>query len=187
MNASRTRAGFAWRMSSGTGGQALAVEVQEEGDDRQRDDDREDRPRLAQPLGQRDRGDLGRLVLEGFEEGRRVVVVRDRRVERGCGLHRTRPYRTGPLVDPLPSVLMVLSVRAVLLAHAGPSRVAALATGLDAAVAADPVDALRDRGPEPDEVGRPPGDDLGSSRAPRGGRPASTDRRRGRCRRRRSP
>ena len=95
----------------------------------ERDDDRHDRPRLAEPLRQGDRGDLGRFVLEGFDEGRRLVVVRDRRVERGCGLHRTRPYRTGPLVDPLTMVLMTLSVRAVLLAHAGRSRVAALAAG----------------------------------------------------------
>ena len=132
MNASRTRAGLAWRMSSGTGRQTLAVEVQEEDDDPERDDDRQDRPRLPQALGEGDRGDFGRFVLEGFEEGRRVVVVREWRVERGCGLHRTRPYRTGLLVGPLTMVLMRLAVRAagpLLLAHAGRSRVVVPETG----------------------------------------------------------
>ena len=75
------------------GRQALTIQVEEEADDRQRDDDREDRARLAQPLPQRDLGDLGRLDLERFDE-RIGVVLRDRGVEGGGGLHRTGPYRT---------------------------------------------------------------------------------------------
>ena len=59
----------------------------------ERDDDRQDRPRLAQPLAERDLRDLGRLLLERFDE-RLGLVMRQRGVECGCGLHRTGPYRT---------------------------------------------------------------------------------------------
>ncbi len=79
-------------------GQPLPIEVQEEGDDPERDDDRQDRPRLAQPLTERDLRDVGRFVLERFQQ-RIGVVVRDRGVGGGCGLHRTGPYRTDRLVD----------------------------------------------------------------------------------------
>ena len=100
---------------------SLAVEVQEERDDAEWDDDRQDRPRLAQPLAERDRRDLGRLDLERLDERLRVVVrVGLALVEGGCGLHRTGPYRT---VLPVSHRTMVLPVVAV---HGRPS----LATGL---------------------------------------------------------
>ena len=104
MAASRTRAGLAWRMSSGTGARRSRLRYRK-------------KPMIAsgttidrivrgwrQPLPERERGDLGRFVLEGLDQRSRFVV-RDRGVERGCRLHRTRPYRTGLLVGPLTMVL----------------------------------------------------------------------------------
>ena len=85
--------------------------------------------------------------------------------ERGCRLHRTRPYRTGlrrrppdhgpdDRVRPCRSGLLSLMP-----AGRGSPR---LCDGLDAAVPTDPVDALGDRRPEADEEGRAPRDDLGA-------------------------
>ena len=111
----------------------------------ERDDDRQDRPRLAQPARQRERGDLGRLVLERLDERRRASWCGIGRSSGGCGLHRTRPYRTGPLVDPLTMVLMALSVGGGRPARScRPVARGCAGDRLDAAVAADPLHDLGD-------------------------------------------
>src|SRR4029079_4644908 len=73
----------------------------------------------------------GRFILESVDQ-RFGLVVRDRRVQRRCRLHRTRPYRTGLKVGPLTMVLPIVSVgarRPHLVAHRGRSGVAAAWTG----------------------------------------------------------
>ena len=123
MNARSTSAGLACEDQLRDLGQPLAVQVQEEGDDPERDDDRQDRPRLAQPLTERDLRDLGRLLLERFDE-RLGFVMRQLGVESWRGLHRTGPYRTARRVLYRTMVLLIGSTH-----DCGPDPVPGPSTG----------------------------------------------------------
>ena len=109
-------------MSPGTLDERLAVDRHEGDDDRERDQDRDDRPGLAQPAPERDLLG-GDLFLDRAADGRvggafRRRVARGARVRElhaGADLHGSRGYRLARSVRHRP---MVLSIGP---AHDGPS------------------------------------------------------------------
>ena len=171
MNGEQDEAGFACRMSCGTAASRSRLRYRKKAMIAERDDDRQDRPRLAQPLTERDLRDLGRFVLERVDER---IRARDAGSRRRRWVwppsHRTlpdRPSRRPPDDGP---------ARPDRSRSAGPSRrpTSAGGSGRDPAIAADVIDALGDRCPEPDQVARPARDDLARSAAS-ASRPAGVD------------
>src|SRR4029079_14912124 len=110
--------------------------------------------------------------LESFDERFWVVVVAERGVGGRSGFHPTGPPRAAPprgTAETRPAAPTGPARRTSVDGPARPDRSRATGragrgtvagAGSDAPVAADAVDALGERGPEPGEIGGPTGDDL---------------------------
>ena len=171
--------------SPGTVASCSPLIADEGRDDRQRDGDRDDRPRLAQPARERHLLGVGlELRIGRGREAGRQVGADEARCAPGTAARGSRVGVASIASDgtgsPVPPAIGRWSCRpgpSSALMRARPGRIRPLPRSR--------LTRLGDRRPQPDDVGRPARHELGRRAARRATRPASTGRRRAPCTRRR--